>query len=487
MNNKVAIIGSGIAGIATSIRLKAKGFDVTVYEKNSFPGGKLSSFKLGEFRFDAGPSLFTMPQYVDELFEISGENPKEHFKYKKKKIACKYFWEDESIFNAYSDKEKFYDECENKFNVERKQIKKYLNKAKKKFDLTRKIFLEKSLHKINSFLNYETIKALFNLNIYQINKNLDEVNQKEIEEKHLVQLFNRYATYNGSSPYKTPGMMTLIQHLESHYGTYIPLKGMNDISNSLYRLAERRGVKFEFESEVEKIEIQNNQATGIIVNNKLKRFDKIVSNSDVYSTYKYLLKEKLNHNSLKQERSSSAIIFYWGIKKIYKQLDLHNIFFSDNYEKEFKYIFDENKIIDDPTIYVNITSKDVPADSPESCENWFVMVNSPFNTGQDWEKIKNTLRSNIISKLERILKENISNNIVEERIYTPVDLESNTNSHQGSLYGISSNNKFSAFLRHPNFLKKIPNLYFCGGSVHPGGGIPLCLLSAKIVSNLIEK
>lgn len=487
MNNKVAIIGSGIAGIATSIRLKAKGFDVTVYEKNSFPGGKLSSFKLGEFRFDAGPSLFTMPQYVDELFEISGENPKEHFKYKKKKIACKYFWEDESIFNAYSDKEKFYDECENKFNVERKQIKKYLNKAKKKFDLTRKIFLEKSLHKINSFLNYETVKALFNLNIYQINKNLDEVNQKEIEEKHLVQLFNRYATYNGSSPYKTPGMMTLIQHLESHYGTYIPLKGMYDISNSLYRLAERKGVKFEFESEVEKIEIQNNQATGIIVNNKLKRFDKIVSNSDVYSTYKYLLKEKLNHNSLKQERSSSAIIFYWGIKKIYKQLDLHNIFFSDNYEKEFKYIFDENKIIDDPTIYVNITSKDVPADSPESCENWFVMVNSPFNTGQDWEKIKNTLRSNIISKLERILKENISNNIVEERIYTPVDLESNTNSHQGSLYGISSNNKFSAFLRHPNFLKKIPNLYFCGGSVHPGGGIPLCLLSAKIVSNLIEK
>ena len=487
MNNKVAIIGSGIAGIATSIRLKAKGFDVTVYEKNSFPGGKLSSFKLGEFRFDAGPSLFTMPQYVDELFEISGENPKEHFKYKKKKIACKYFWEDESIFNAYSDKEKFYDECENKFNVERKQIKKYLNKAKKKFDLTRKIFLEKSLHKINSFLNYETVKALFNLNIYQINKNLDEVNQKEIEEKHLVQLFNRYATYNGSSPYKTPGMMTLIQHLESHYGTYIPLKGMNDISNSLYRLAERKGVKFEFESEVEKIEIQNNQATGIIVNNKLKRFDKIVSNSDVYSTYKYLLKEKLNHNSLKQERSSSAIIFYWGIKKIYKQLDLHNIFFSDNYEKEFKYIFDENKIIDDPTIYVNITSKDVPADSPESCENWFVMVNSPFNTGQDWEKIKNNLRLNIISKLERILKENISNNIVEERIYTPVDLESNTNSHQGSLYGISSNNKFSAFLRHPNFLKKIPNLYFCGGSVHPGGGIPLCLLSAKIVSNLIEK
>jgi len=487
LNNKVAIIGSGIAGIATSIRLKAKGFDVTVYEKNSFPGGKLSSFKLGEFRFDAGPSLFTMPQYVDELFKISGENPKEHFKYKKKKIACKYFWEDESIFNAYSDKEKFYDECENKFNVERKQIKKYLNKAKKKFDLTRKIFLEKSLHKINSFLNYETVKALFNLNIYQINKNLDEVNQKEIEEKHLVQLFNRYATYNGSSPYKTPGMMTLIQHLESHYGTYIPLKGMYDISNSLYRLAERKGVKFEFESEVEKIDIQNNQATGIIVNNKLKRFDKIVSNSDVYSTYKYLLKEKLNHNSLKQERSSSAIIFYWGIKKIYKQLDLHNIFFSDNYEKEFKYIFDENKIIDDPTIYVNITSKDVPADSPESCENWFVMVNSPFNTGQDWEKIKNTLRSNIISKLERILKENISNNIVEERIYTPVDLESNTNSHQGSLYGISSNNKFSAFLRHPNFLKKIPNLYFCGGSVHPGGGIPLCLLSAKIVSNLIEK
>ena len=232
---KVAIIGSGIGGICSAIRLKKKGFDVDVFEKNEFPGGKLSTFKLGDFRFDAGPSLFTMPHLVDELFTICDENPRNFFNYKKKKIHCKYFWNDGKKFTAYSDKNKFFNEVEKEFNISGHVVKKYLNKAEIKYNLTEKIFLNKSLHKLSTYLNTDTIKALFRINFFQINKTLNKVNQDELKNKYLVQMFNRYATYNGSSPYKTPGMMSLIQHLENHYGTYIPVGGMHEISKSLYK------------------------------------------------------------------------------------------------------------------------------------------------------------------------------------------------------------------------------------------------------------
>jgi phytoene dehydrogenase-like protein len=207
---------------------------------------------------------------------------------------------------------------------------------------------------------------------------------------------------------------------------------------------------------------------------------------DVFPTYKNLLKlTKTPQRTLSQESSSSAVIFYWGINKIFDQLDLHNIFFSVDYEAEFEAIFNQKKTSEDFTVYVNITSKDVPSDAPKGGENWFVMINTPADQGQDWNQIKNELREKTIAKLNRILKVDMDSLIQEEEVLTPPMIEQKTSSHLGALYGSSSNDKMAAFLRHPNFSSEIKNLYFCGGSVHPGGGIPLCLLSAKIATDLI--
>ena len=483
---KVSIIGSGVSGICAAIRLRSKGFAVDVYEKNKTPGGKLNTFKLDKFRFDAGPSLFTMPHLVDELFELHNLNPRDYFKYKKKKIHCKYFWDDKTKFTAYSNRKKFLKEVKNKFKVDESVVDKYLKKAKIKYDLTEKIFLRKSLHKLSSFLNIETIKALFNLNIFQINKTLNEVNSDELKNKYLIQIFDRYATYNGSSPYKTPGMMTLIQHLENHFGTFIPEKGRYEITNVLFNLAKKIGVKFYFDCNVDEIVLEKKAAKKIRVNNNLIESDIIISNVDVNFTYKNLIKQKFSHRSLKNESSSSALIFYWGIKGTYDKLDLHNIFFSSNYKEEFNSIFEKKQIFDDPTVYVNISCKDVSSAAPKGSENWFVMINSPYNINQNWDRQIQISRKKIINKLEKILGIEIGKNIVKEKVYSPIDLESNTNSYNGSLYGSSSNNIMSSFMRHPNFNKKIKNLFFCGGSVHPGGGIPLAILSSKIVSDLIE-
>jgi phytoene desaturase len=485
---KAIIIGSGVGGLATALRLKAQGLDVVVFENNSYPGGKLSSFNLGQYRFDAGPSLLTMPHYIDELFELFNENPKDYFNYKRKDISCKYFWEDKTVLNAYSDKNKFINEINKVLKVDKNIITKYLLKAKKKYDLTKNIFLEQSLHKIKTYLSSDLIKGIFNLYIFQINKTLDTVNQDELKEPHLVQLFNRFATYNGSSPFKTPGMMTLIQHLEQEYGTFVSEKGMINISKSIFDLAKRNGVKFEFNKLVNEIVVKNNKVVGVKVNNTVIESDFVVSNMDIVPTYKKLLKKSYQPKKvLNQERSSSALIFYWGIKKTFKNLELHNILFSNNYKKEFDSIFELGTISDDPTVYINITSKDVVSDAPKESENWFVMINSPNDTGQDWNEIIKTVRKNTINKINRTLNIDIESFIEFEKVFSPKTIEKNTQSYLGSLYGSSSNNKMSAFLRHPNFSKHIQNLYFCGGSVHPGGGIPLCLLSAKIVSELIKK
>jgi phytoene dehydrogenase-like protein len=209
---------------------------------------------------------------------------------------------------------------------------------------------------------------------------------------------------------------------------------------------------------------------------------------DVWFTYHKLLRHYPHihpQKTLKQERSSSALVFYWGISKQFSQLDLHNIFFSENYKAEFDHIWQQKDIYHDPTVYLNISSKLNPDDAPAGCENWFVMINVPANSGQDWGKLIADARKNIIQKLSRNLGEDIRQYIISETILDPPGIERQTLSYQGSIYGTSSNSRFAAFLRHPNQSAKVKNLYFCGGSVHPGGGIPLCLLSAKIVSDLV--
>ena len=485
---KAIIIGSGIGGIALSIRLAQMGYLVKVFESNSYPGGKIHSIEKEGFRFDAGPSLFTMPDYVDELFKLCDENPRDYFNYKRKKIGCKYFWEDGTELIAYGDKKSFLNEVEKKLNIPKKILTQYFKKAKVKYDSTSPLFLNKSLHKIKTYLSKEALKAVLSSYKYDIFKSLHQVNQEQLKEPHLVQLFDRFATYIGSDPFQVSGMMSLIQHLEKHFGTYVPLKGMISITESLFHLSKRQGVEFIFNSKVDRIIVEKNNSKGIKSNGKFHQSDIVISNMDINPTYNILMQDFLKQKKIINNKpSSSALIFYWGISKNFPNLDLHNIFFSKNYNEEFEQIFEYYNISNDPTVYLNITSKDVKGDAPMGCENWFVMINSPYNNGQDWDLIVSRVRKNVIKKLSKILKTDISKNIVAEEIMTPVDIQNKTSSHLGSLYGPSSNNLLSAFFRHSNFSSDIKNLFFCGGSVHPGGGIPICLLSAKITAELINK
>lgn len=486
--SKAVIIGSGVAGMATAIRLSLQGYQVSVYEKNSFPGGKLNAFEKDGYHFDAGPSLFTQPQNLVDLFELAGEPIEKYITWKSVHVSCNYFYENGKIVHAHTDPIKFAAEMKLQLNEEKQHITKYLTRSEKLYKNIGELFLNNSLHKRKTWLPKRIIDALATLKLSYLFQSLDAFNKKQLATPEAVQLFNRFATYNGSNPYQAPAMLSVIPSLELNNGTFYPTGGMISITNALYQLAITKGVKFYFNTSVTQIIHNQGKVSGILAGEKEVITDIVISNSDVYFTWLNLLNDTANAKKvLRQERSSSAIIFYWGINKSFDQLHLHNIFFSKDYQNEFTNIFKNASLTNDPTIYVNITSKLETGMAPEGKENWFVMVNAPCNTGQDWEQLKKELRKNILIKLSRMLGEDIECLIETEQVTDPVTLEAQTGSYMGSLYGTSSNSRLAAFFRHPNFSKSITGLYFCGGSVHPGGGIPLCLKSAQIVSGLIKE
>ena len=484
----IAIIGAGIAGLACAIRLANKGYCVTVFEANPYPGGKLTEIAQNGYRFDAGPSLFTMPHLVDELFRLSGEKPSDYFQYQRLPITCRYFYEDGTVITAYAEKEKFAREIAKKTTVDINTVLTALQRSAFLYETLGALFMERSLHQWQTFLNKKALQAYTRLHKLDFFRTLHQANREQFSDPKVVQLFNRFATYNGSDPYQAPATMRIIPHLEFNIGAFFPKGGMHAITNSLFQLAMRLGVPFHFNARVEKILVEHKYVKGIQVSGKAYGFDKVVSNMDMVNTYKKLLSDQAQPKRLlNQPKSSSALIFYWGIKQSFEQLDLHNIFFSKNYQAEFEHIFQKQDIYEDPTVYINITSKYQPSDAPKGCENWFTMINVPNNSGQDWDALIVKARGYVLRKLSRILKSDISALIATEAILDPRMIEQKTSSAQGALYGNSSNNRYAAFLRHANFSSKIKGLYFCGGSVHPGGGIPLCLLSAKIVADMLPE
>ena len=217
---KAIIIGSGIAGLATAARLQSKGYSTTVFEANDYPGGKLTEITVGSFRFDAGPSLFTMPHFLDDVFKESGKNPRDYYDFEKLDVACHYFYEDGTRLKSYTNRDKFGEEIERTLAVDANIIVNHLNKSQEIYEEAGQIFLNNSLHKAGTWLSKDVIKALLNIYKYDILKSMNSANELSLPHPKLVQLFNRYATYNGSNPYKAPGILNSIPHLEHNIGTF---------------------------------------------------------------------------------------------------------------------------------------------------------------------------------------------------------------------------------------------------------------------------
>ncbi len=485
---KVGVIGSGIGGLAIAARLAAKGHTVTVFEKNPIPGGKLSELRSGGFRFDTGPSLFTLPELLEELFTVCGEELNPYFSYRKIEINCKYFFPDHTTFNFYQEKERLEQELEQKRVKDSQALFRRLENARKVYELSSPIFIFDTFGDFSKFTTpayKEMARKLYQLDFF---RTMHQANRCTFKDTRLVQLFDRYATYNGSDPYHAPATLNMIAHLENNIGAYFPTDGMYSIIRTLHYLCIKKGVQFRFNTLVEEVRIKDENSSGIRTREYEESFDCIVSDCDtrhfaLHMLRQHPLKKRLENMPL----SSSALIFYWKMNRTFPELELHNIFFSGDYKKEFHYLHKKRDLADDLTVYLFISCKEVKEDAPIGKENWFVMVNTPADTGQNWNRLTLKARKSIIQKISSTIGTDIEKYIEQEYYATPVTIWKNTLSSRGALYGAASNSMFSAFMRHPNHFKKIDRLYFVGGSVHPGGGIPLCLASAQIVDQEISR
>lgn len=482
---KIGVVGSGVAGMASAIRMAIKGYDVHLFEQSNVVGGKLNQLVGKGYRFDTGPSLFTLPQLLDELFTAAGKDVSAYIKYSRLDVVTRYFYPDGSVLNAKADPEAFANECNTVFGEPTGNILTYLEESKQLFDLTANLFIFSPFPSSKIFSSPEAKQLAKNPRKLRAFTTMHKVNKRSFADKRIVQFFDRYATYNGSNPYKAPGTLTMIPHLEHNIGAFFPEKGMRQISAALEALARDVGVTFHFSSAVERIIAGKEGVTGLRVNGKDMLFDVVVNDTDIFYAYPNLMpSKKLPWLYKQQQPSTSAMIFYWGVKATHAQLELHNILFSENYRNEFEEM-ERGRISNDPTVYIFISSKQVLSDAPDGCENWFTMINVPHDTGQNWPKLVEECRTTIQAKIRAMLGIDLKPLIEFEQVLDPPTIARTTSSFGGSLYGISSNGMMAAFSRHPNHRKSIPGLYFVGGSVHPGGGIPLCLASAKIVDDMV--
>jgi phytoene desaturase len=489
MPKKATIIGAGIGGLAAASLLAKKGYDVTVFEKNSTPGGKMQQFEQNGYRFDTGPSLLTMPFILERLFEECEENIDNYLKFTELEPLCRYFYPDGTLFDNYSDLEKSTNHIKKIAPEDADAYSQFLNYSKELYQKTANAFLFNPLYDLSDLKNLNFIDFLGIDAFSTVSKKVDET----FSSDYLRKFFKRFTTYNGSSPFKAPATLNVIPHVELNQGGYYVKDGLYKIAEALHQLAEKMGVNFLFNSTVRNINIEIETVTSVELNDgSIHETDLLFSNADATETILNLLPDesvsKRRRSKQKAiEPSCSGFVLLLGCNKQWDQLEHHNIFFSQDYEKEFEDIFEKRMMPENPTIYIANTSYTDPIHAPDGGSNLFILINSPYMDGQDWESIKNEYSTFLIERLEKWGLDGLENSIEVFQVITPKDFYTKFLSNRGSIYGTSSNSRMAAFLRPRNKERSFKNLYMVGGSTHPGGGIPLVIQSAFNAVEILDR
>jgi phytoene desaturase len=491
LNSKfVIIIGAGLGGLAAAIRLAKRGVSVTVLEKNATPGGKVNIHRAAGYSFDTGASLLTMRHVLADLFSSANRSVDDYLEIIPLDPICRYRWPDDVTLDASTNLEKTEREIKRIASVRDVEgFRRFLIDARRKYEVAERTFLAYSLNDLPKLLRPRYARDLAAISSW---RTLDAHVRRYFRSPHLQQLFNRFATYNGSSPYRIPATFALIPYVEFGLGAWYVRGGMYALPLALVRLAEELGVSVRTGVEVEKILIEHGRARGVqLISGETLRCDAVLVNADAVDAYRRLIKREARRIYTDKkieaiEPSCSGFVLLLGTTRRYPQLAHHNIFFSKDYPAEFRAIFDERRFAADPTIYVCASSRTDEGQAPAGHENLFVLVNAPATGGQTDSTIEaRSYRDLIVSKLEESGLDGLNEAIDYEHIITPTDFERAYHANRGSIYGISSNKRRSAYLRPPNKARDIEGLYFAGGATHPGGGIPLVLLSGKMAAELL--
>lgn len=494
---KISVVGAGIGGMSAAARLAKQGHQVTVFENSDQSGGKCRTEWFGDYAFDTGPSLLTLPAVFRDLFLKTGKRIEHVLDISPVDPAFNYNFADGSkvTFPNLSNP-KTYQEIEKSFGISASQSwRQIIERSEKMWEASRDSFIESELTSIWPLLLRKNL-------INQINQISPFTSLRSLSEKlnldpHLKMIIDRYATYTGSDPRSAPAVLLTIAFVESTFGAWHIKGGIGQLSVALEQRCRDLGVDFQFKSLVTKILVEQNKVEGLVLSDgKTIKSDLVVSNSDAEYTFNSLIGNEVSSARGERRKLKSATKSLAGFSLLLGldnskskpvDVDHHNVYFPENYDLEFDQIFTQKVPVTDPTIYL-CAPKDSSMVKGADKDAWFVLVNAPRHepeSGWDWKDGGQEYAQKIISKMDD-LGLNVTNRLDFMEYRTPADLEKYAMAPGGSIYGTSSNSPVSAFLRARN-RSKVKGLFCVGGSAHPGGGLPLVGISAEIVAKAIGK
>lgn len=495
---QVVVIGAGMGGLSAAIRLATAGVRVTVFEQGAQPGGKLNRWARDGWTFDTGPSLLTMPWVLRDLFTDAGASLDEFVTLDPVDPVCRYCFADGTHLDLTTDSARMAANIEALAPRDVPAFFRFLAHAADLYAVAGEPFLRHPIRRETLRLGRDALFR-YGLRLRDLPKiasprTVHQTVSRFFSDPRLRQVFDRYATYNGSSPYRAPAALCLIPFVEFATGAWHPRGGMYRVAEALVALAAQVGVVLHRGTPVTRVIEEGGRATGVrLASGEMMPADAVISNVDVLTTYERLLDAASpgvarTLAALRAlEPSYSAFILLLGTRGTFPRLPHHSIFFPADYAAEFRDIVVRRVSPNDPTIYICRATATDASVAPPGCDNLFVMVNVPYLDGRtDWCEMTAWYREHILEALRR-RGLSLTGAIAVEDVWTPERLERAYGAQRGAIYGFASNGPRAAFLRPPNRSTAIARLYFAGGSTHPGGGIPLALLSGRIAADLARE
>ena len=488
MKTKVIVIGAGAGGLSTAILLAKKGYDVTVVEKNASFGGRGDVFSAKGFQFDMGPSWYLMPDIFEHFFSLVGENISDYLDLKRLDPSYKIWFEEHpKPAEMTSDLERDSKIFESFEPGVMKKINIYLKEAAAKYNISKQTFIYKPFNSVFDFIDKRTI---FLWTKFSVISSFHKHIASFVKHPLLRKILQYPLVFLGTSPYKAPAVYSLMNHIDFEMGVFYPMGGMTKVFKAFYDFAKKNGVKLIFNTPVNKILVENKKAIGVSTTKGKHMADIVVSNADYQFTEMQLLDKKHRQFSEKywssRTMAPSGFILYLGIKKQFKELVHHNLFFAKQWKESFEAIFKGQKLPQSPSYYICAPSKTDPSVAPKGFENLFVLVPTATNLTLDEKTIKN-YRDKIIKHITVTMKtKGLEENIVFERIFTGHDFSSIYNAYKGTALGLAQNLTQTAVFRPKTKSVKVNNLYYTGANTNPGIGVPMCLISSQIVYKRIH-
>jgi len=484
---KIAVIGAGFAGIAAATTLAANGYAVTVYEKNSSPGGRARKFEAEGFMFDMGPSWYWMPNVFEKYFNTFGKTVSDYYDLVRLSPSYQVFFSKQEIWNIPSDKNELLDFFESKEKGSAKKLTQFLKEGEYKY----KVGVEELVYNpglsIRELLNLKLAKGVFKLHVFQ---SIRSYIKKYFTSPYLIQLLEFPVLFLGASPANTPALYSLMNYADMMLGTWYPRGGMYKIVEGMVKLAEEKGVQFVYNSTVQGLNADNAKINSLTINGETILTDYVVAGADYHHVEQKLLPRVFRKYSEKYWQSRnlapSSIIFYLGVNKRLNNLNHHNLFFDEDFNRHTEEIYENPKWPNNPLFYVCCPSKTDNSVAPEGSENLFILI--PVAAGlKDDEATRDKYFELVMGRIEKLTGQNIKAHIVYKRSYAHQNFSTDYNAYKGNAYGLANTLKQTANLKPSIINKKVTNLFYTGQLTVPGPGVPPSLISGQVVANVLIK